>query len=142
VVVLIRRVFRCVRSWMIIRLVHRSMEDDSKVTNGLYIKRGCLALEDFLFFSLYSFSCIASNSPTLINVLDSCPCPCLSIRISSSVLQHPHHLRPTPSVTVNQFWSYILDNYWAVQRHLAINIILAASICNNATDNMAATSST
>jgi hypothetical protein len=49
---------------MIIWLAHRSMKDDSKVANKLYIKTGCLMLEDFHFFSLYSFSSIASNSTT------------------------------------------------------------------------------
>ena len=69
-------------------------------------KRGCLALEDSLFFSLYSFSCIANNSTTLENILDSCLCPCFSIRTSSSALQHPHHLRPTPPVTLERVYLY------------------------------------
>ena len=55
----------CVRSWDEIRMVHRSMRNGSRVADGLYIKRVLLALEDFLFFSLYSFSCIANNSTTL-----------------------------------------------------------------------------
>jgi len=42
-------------------MVHRSMRDDSRVADEVYIKRGCLVLEDFLFFSLYSFSCIAKQ---------------------------------------------------------------------------------
>jgi len=46
-------------------MVHRSMKNGSKVADELYIKRVVIALEDFLFFSLYSFSCIASNSTTL-----------------------------------------------------------------------------
>jgi hypothetical protein len=75
------------------------MGDDSRVTNELYIKRGCLVLEDFLFFSVYSFSCIASNSTTLKIFLNSCFCSCLSIRTSSSALQHPYYLRPIPPVT-------------------------------------------
>jgi hypothetical protein len=49
---------------MISQLVHRSMKDDSGVANRLYIKRGCLLLEDWLFFSLYWFSWIAHNSTT------------------------------------------------------------------------------
>jgi hypothetical protein len=69
VVVLIRRVFWCVRSWDDFWLVHRSMKDDSKVANELYLKRGCLTSEDFLFFSLYSYSCIPSNSTTLEKIL-------------------------------------------------------------------------
>ena len=46
-------------------MVHRSMRNDSMVADGLYIKRVLLALEDFLFFSLYSFSCIAKQVTTL-----------------------------------------------------------------------------
>ena len=53
-------------------------------------------LEDFLFFSLYSFSCIASSSTTLKDILILV----LSIRTSSSVPQHPYHLRPIPPVTL------------------------------------------
>ena len=56
-----------------------------------------MALEDFLFFSLYSLSCIASSSTTLKDILILV----LSIRTSSSVPQHPYHLRPTPPVTVS-----------------------------------------
>ena len=66
-----------------------------EVADKLYIKRVSMALEDFLFFSLYSFSCIASNSTTLKDILILV----LSIRTSSLVLQHPYHLRPTPPVT-------------------------------------------
>ena len=61
-------------------------------------KERLLAVEDFLFFPLYSFSCIAINSTTLENDIDSCLCFCLSIRTSSVVLHHPYHLRPTPPV--------------------------------------------
>jgi len=42
-------------------MVHRSMGNDSRVADKLYIKRVVLVLEDFLFFSLYSFSCIAKQ---------------------------------------------------------------------------------
>jgi len=37
-------------------MVHRSMRNDLRVADEVYIKRGCYVLEDFLFFSLYSFS--------------------------------------------------------------------------------------
>ena len=50
-------------------MVHRSMKNGSTVADELYIKRVLIALEDFLFFSLYSFSCIANNSPTLEYIL-------------------------------------------------------------------------
>jgi len=46
-------------------MVHRSMGNDSRVVDELYIKRVLLVLEDFLFFSLYSFSCISKASTTL-----------------------------------------------------------------------------
>jgi len=40
------------------------MEDDFRVANNLCIKRGCLVLEDFIFFSLDLFSCIAKRETT------------------------------------------------------------------------------
>jgi len=46
-------------------MVHRSMRNGSKVVDELYIKRVLMALEDFLFFYLYSFSCIAKQVTTL-----------------------------------------------------------------------------
>jgi len=46
-------------------MVHRSMGNGSRVANELYIKRVLLVLEDFLFFFLYSFSCIAKQVTTL-----------------------------------------------------------------------------
>jgi len=52
-------------------MVHWSMKDNLTVADELYIKRGCLGLEDFLFFSLYSCSCIAKQQMTL-DSLDCC----------------------------------------------------------------------
>jgi len=46
-------------------MVHRSMKDGSSVADELYIKRVLIVLEGFLFFSLYSFSCIAKQVTTL-----------------------------------------------------------------------------
>jgi len=46
-------------------MVHRSMRNDSRVADELYIKRVLMVLEVFLFFSLYSFSCIAKQATTL-----------------------------------------------------------------------------
>jgi len=54
-----------VRSLLDIQMVHRGMRDSSMVVYTVYIKRGCCMLEDFLFFSLYSFSCIAKEVMTL-----------------------------------------------------------------------------
>jgi hypothetical protein len=55
----------CVRLWVEIWMVHRSMRNGSKVMDELYIKRGLSVLEDFLFFSLNWFSCIAKQVTTL-----------------------------------------------------------------------------
>jgi len=46
-------------------MVHRSMRNDSRVSDKLYIKGVSLVLVDFLFFSLYSFSCIAKQVTSL-----------------------------------------------------------------------------
>jgi hypothetical protein len=46
-------------------MVHRSMRNGSKVADELYIERVLLVFEDFLFFSLDSFSCIAKQGTTL-----------------------------------------------------------------------------
>ena len=46
-------------------MVHRSMRNGARVADELYIKRVLMALEDFLFFSVYSFSCIAKQVTTL-----------------------------------------------------------------------------
>jgi len=46
-------------------MVHWSMRNGSRVADELYIQRLLMALEDFLFFSLYSFSCIAKQVTTL-----------------------------------------------------------------------------
>jgi hypothetical protein len=55
----------CVKSWDEIRMVHWSMRNGSCVADELYKQRVLLALEDILFFSLYSFSCIARQVTTL-----------------------------------------------------------------------------
>jgi hypothetical protein len=55
----------CVRSRRKTRMVHRSMGNHSRMADDLYIKTGWLMLEVFLFFSLYSFSCIAKVQTTL-----------------------------------------------------------------------------
>jgi len=80
-------------------MVHRSMGNGSRVADELYIKRVLMALEDFLFFSLYSFSCIANNSPTLKHILIFVSRYALRVL----VLQYPYHLRPIPPVTIPIF---------------------------------------
>ena len=42
-------------------MVHRSMGNEWRVADEQYIQSVLLALEDFLFFSLYSFCCIAKQ---------------------------------------------------------------------------------
>jgi hypothetical protein len=46
-------------------MVYRSMRNGSRVPDGLYIKRVLLALENFLFFSVYLFSYITKQVTTL-----------------------------------------------------------------------------
>jgi len=94
-----------VRSWVEIRMVRRSMRNGSRVAAGLYIKRVLLALEDFLFFSLYSSSCIAKQVTTLkqfrrLSCLDSLETnlePFAPLSIKHYCYQY--HLRPTLPVT-------------------------------------------
>ena len=49
-----------IRSWHRILMVLRSMRNDLKVADELYIPRGCLALEDTPFF-LFSVVDLNSN---------------------------------------------------------------------------------
>jgi len=87
----------CVGSWDEIRILHRSMRNGSRVADELYIKRVSMALEDFLFFSLYSFSCIAKQVTTLKQLrLLSC--------LVLSCFQY--HLRLTPLVTLERVLQY------------------------------------
>jgi len=51
----------CVRSWER-WMVHRSMRNDLRMVYQLYIIRGCLMLEDFLFFSHHLLYCIAEHA--------------------------------------------------------------------------------
>jgi hypothetical protein len=46
-------------------MVHWSMGNDSRLADELHIMRVLFVLEDVLFFSLYSFSCIAKQVTTL-----------------------------------------------------------------------------
>jgi len=92
-------------------MVHRSMGNDSRVADKLYIKRVLLALEDFLFFSLYSFSCIEKQATTLkqlrlLSCLDFLEMNLKSLVLSSDitlllpVLPTPdpaHYTRTSPS---------------------------------------------
>jgi len=76
-------------------MVHRSMRNGSRVADELYIKRVLMALEDFLFFSVYSFSCIAKEVTTLKQLrLLSC-----LVLFSIPHYCHQYHLRPTLLVT-------------------------------------------
>jgi len=64
-----------------------------EVADELYIKRVLMVLEDFLFFSLYSFSCIASNSPTLKYILIFVPRYALRVQPSNILITC---VRPRP----------------------------------------------
>jgi len=50
-------------------MVLRSMGDGSRVADEVVYEERLLVSMGFLFFSLYSFSCIASNSTTLKHIL-------------------------------------------------------------------------
>jgi len=79
-------------------MVHRSMRNGSRVADELYIKRVLMVLEDFLFFSLYSFSCIASSSTTLKRYFDSCSLDThFEFSPATSISPAPDPARYTPS---------------------------------------------
>jgi len=86
-------------------MVYQSMGNDSRVADELYIKRVLLVLEDFLFFSLYSFSCIAKQVTTLkqlrlLSCLDFLETNIKYLfRFPISHYCYQYHLRPTPPVT-------------------------------------------
>ena len=80
---------------------------DLVVTDELYVQSCCFLWEDILFFSLYSFSCIAKQHTTLnhfrilscvtfldMNFRSICPVP---------ALHHcdQYHLHPTPPITLS-----------------------------------------
>jgi len=79
-------------------MVHRGMRNGSRVADELYIKRVLMVLEDFLFFSLYLFSCIAEQVTTLKQLR------LLSCLVLLSVLHYcyQYHLRLTPPVTLER----------------------------------------
>ena len=93
------------------------MRNGSKVWDGLYIKRVLLLLEDFLFFSLYSFSCIAKQVTTL-NQLRLLSCldlletnlECLVCFLYITFC-YQYHLHPTPPVTLERVLQYCTW-YW------------------------------
>jgi hypothetical protein len=94
-------------------MIHQSMTNDSRVADELYIKRVLLALEDFLFFSLYSFSCIAKQVTTLnqFRLLSGLVLSCLDFLemnlepfapLSILYYCYQYHLRPTPPDTLER----------------------------------------
>jgi len=76
-----------------------------EVADELYIKRVLMAMEDFLFFSLYSFSCIAKQVTTLkqlrlLSCLDFLETNFERLVLFSDIIFcYQYHLRPTPPVT-------------------------------------------
>jgi len=96
----------CVRWWKDIQIVHRSIRDHLRVADEVNKKRGCLLLEDFLFFSVYLFSYIAQQVQ-LSTSSDSClaliPTIWSSKRLILITISHhcyQYHLRPTLPVTL------------------------------------------
>jgi len=76
-------------------MVHRSMRNGSRMADELYIKRVLMALEDFLFFSLYSFSCRAKQVATLkqLRLLSCLVLSCLVLFFDITLLLP---ISPTP----------------------------------------------
>jgi len=90
-------------------MVHLSTRDDGRVADEVYIKRGRLVLEDFPLFSLYSFSCIATQARPFTSS-DSCLVLIPSIRTSEHLVPttisqycYQYHLHPTPPVTSRKY---------------------------------------
>jgi len=95
-----------VRSLLAIGMVHRNIRNGSKVADTVYIKTGCLVLEDFLLFSLYFISCMVKQT-RLWRRLESCADLTFSIRTFSRLAAittlypcYRYHLRPTPHVAI------------------------------------------
>jgi hypothetical protein len=92
-------------------MVHQSIGDHSRVADEFCIKRVLLTLKDFLFFCLYSFSCIANQLTTLKQLrLLSCFMLISSVRISSTwprVRQYCYSISPTPDHAhyTNRCWA-------------------------------------
>jgi len=76
---------QCIRALQRIQMVHRSMKNDSNMADKLYLKRGCLVLDDFMVLSLYSLSCIAKQ-PTTLKQLQPVCCFDSSIRTLSTLV--------------------------------------------------------
>jgi len=95
----------CVRSQLDIRMVHAAMKNGSMVVDKLYIKKRCCTLEDFLFFSLYSFLCIAMQVMTLKQLWSLSCSDSLDMNFENLVLitishYYSHnHLRPNLPIT-------------------------------------------
>jgi len=110
-------------------IVHRSMRDDSRVEDEVYIKRVLLALECFLFFSLYSFSCKAKQVTTLnqlrvLSCLDSSTCTssalfCFDITLFVTNITYARS-RPLHS---NESYNLVPDNQCAYISRLGVSIV-------------------
>jgi len=105
----------CVKSWEDIRMVHRSMRNDSRVADEVYITRCCLVLEDCLFFSLCSFSCIAkqvrlwnSSDSTLVLIPSKWTLKHL-VLIMISHYWHEYHICPILPITLERVLFIIPD---------------------------------
>ena len=90
-------------------MVHRSIRNDPRIADALYIKRLLLMLEDFLFCSLYSVCCIAKHVTTF-NSFDSCLGLIVWYKLRTLLfapfpLSHPryqYHLRQTLPITLER----------------------------------------
>jgi len=100
-----RRWCRNVRRWWRYTMFWggRGLRNGLRVVDEVYIKRGCLVLADFLFFSLLVL--LYSTTSTTLNSFNSCLVLISSIRTSTSTpntilhFSYHYHLHPIPPVT-------------------------------------------
>ena len=115
---------------MKIWIVHQCMKDDWRVTDKLFIKRGCLVLENDLFFSLYLFCWVAKQQVTLKQLRLF---PWLDVLIqTSSVLvlfstlhyRFQYHLSLTRPITIEHVWFKVPENKCAYTPRQSLSIVL------------------
>jgi len=103
----------CVRSWVKIRMVHRSMRNGSRVADGLYIKRVLFGVGGFpfllsllvLLYSKASYDFEIASTFVLSWLPQNEP-RALSAPLSKSYYCYQYHLHPT------------LPSYYCYQYHL------------------------
>jgi hypothetical protein len=111
VVVLVSRVLRCVRSWGDYSVGTSEYEKWFGGVGRIVYEERVVTVGGFPFFSLYSFSCLVTNTTTLEIPSSSCRVLlCLVLSRTNNILRiptlrntlHPCRLRSTPPVTAQE----------------------------------------